>query len=409
MPFASLVHGDPIKIPLWWYAVMAVASGSVEAASEPLPVCASSSAGSTPVDAARTLQEVDESRLDDPALVQELSEFLHECYTQAHSKYQAQRPDVSGFAPNDTEWPGSQAYLTLPGYYESLRPQIPIPGWPYDAARDTEYPSPLPAGYDPANIGRPHCTEWWSDASRGLRQKILAHLRPGLVGRLQQYAAWVGIPWGGETATERENALIRKTVTSTAVRTPQNPPEATGFALNQDTGVGGFTVPGTLTTLGLLMKKLEFFTLINALKEALPIVQALILMGIYLLLPFLVVFSGYRLEAMVLGGIAIFTVKFWTFLWVFALFLQNNLIAALYPSGTFFVSQADSNKIDILSMTIALLYVGLPLVWTAMLGWVGISAVNGLSTIVNTLQKPAEKAGERGGEVPTRVITRGRL
>ena len=158
------------------------------------------------------------------------------------------------------------------------------------------------------------------------------------------------------------------------MRTPQNPPDVTGFAFNQDAGIGGFTVPGTLTTLGLLMKKLEFFTLINALKEALPMVQALILMGIYLLLPFLVVFSGYRLEAMVLGGIAIFTVKFWTFLWVFALFLQNNLIAALYPAGTFFVSQADCNKIDILSMIIALLYVGLPLVWTAMLGWVGISA-----------------------------------
>jgi hypothetical protein len=304
---------------------------------------------------------------------------------------------------------GLQAYLTLPGYYESLRPQIPIPGWPYDAARDTEYPNPLPVGYDPGNIGRPHCTEWWSDATRGLRQKILAHLRPGLLDKLKAYAAWVGIPWGSETPTDRENALIKKTITNTAVRTPQNPPEVTGFAFNQDVGIGGFTVPGTLTTLGLLMKKLEFFTLVNALKEALPMVQALILMGIYLLLPFLVVFSGYRLEAMVLGGIAIFTVKFWTFLWVFALFLQNNLIAALYPASTFFVSQADSNKIDILSMIIALMYLGLPLVWTMVLGRVVINVASGLAGIVDTFRHPVQEAGKRGGEAPSRVVTRGKF
>ena len=85
------------------------------------------------------------------------------------------------------------------------------------------------------------------------------------------------------------------------MKTPQNPPDPTGFAYTRNDGL----VAGTLISLWLLIAKGQLFVMVNALKEALPIVQALILMGLYMLLPFLLVFSGYRLEAMVLGAIGI--------------------------------------------------------------------------------------------------------
>ena len=52
--------------------------------------------------------------------------------------------------------------------------------------------------------------------------------------------------------------------------------------------------------------------------SALLMVQALILMAIYMLLPLIVLLSGYKLEVMFYGAMAIFTVKFWTVLWFIA-------------------------------------------------------------------------------------------
>ena len=34
---------------------------------------------------------------------------------------------------------GSHVYRDTAGFYDTLRPTKPIPGWPYDPVRDTEY------------------------------------------------------------------------------------------------------------------------------------------------------------------------------------------------------------------------------------------------------------------------------
>ena len=39
------------------------------------------------------------------------------------------------------------------------------------------------------------------------------------------------------------------------------------------------------------------------------------LLGVYALLPLVVVLSRYYIAMMVVGGVAIFTIKFWTVLW----------------------------------------------------------------------------------------------
>jgi len=61
-----------------------------------------------------------------------------------------------------------------------------------------------------------------------------------------------------------------------------------------------------------------FSVTMTAVLQALPMVQALMLLGIYALLPLVVVLSRYSLAMMVVGAMAIFTVKFWTVLWYLA-------------------------------------------------------------------------------------------
>ena len=80
--------------------------------------------------------------------------FLQRVLVPARSKYQAERPAtaavagiLASYGDDDPDWMGSHVYRDAAGFYESLRPTKQIPGWAYNAARDTEY--------DPASRHRP--------------------------------------------------------------------------------------------------------------------------------------------------------------------------------------------------------------------------------------------------------------
>ena len=65
-------------------------------------------------------------------------------------------------------------------------------------------------------------------------------------------------------------------------------------------------------------------------------VQAVLLLGMYALLPMLVVLSRYSISMMMTGAMAIFTVKFWSVLWYLALWVDQNLILSMYPDVNVF-------------------------------------------------------------------------
>ncbi len=69
---------------------------------------------------------------------------------------------------------------------------------------------------------------------------------------------------------------------------------------------------GGLATGGVITASALFSVTMTAVLQALPIVQVLLLLGIYALLPMIVVLSRYSLSMMVVGAMAIFTVKFWS-------------------------------------------------------------------------------------------------
>ena len=69
----------------------------------------------------------------------------------------------------------------------------------------------------------------------------------------------------------------------------------------------------------------------TAVLQSLPMVQAIMLLGIYALLPLVVVLSRYSIAMMVVAGMAIFTIKFWTVLWYLAMWVDQNLILSMYP------------------------------------------------------------------------------
>jgi hypothetical protein len=338
-------------VPVWWRAVMAVAAGMSNVA-----------IAATPCDAnlRRINYRIDNTRIVDAGLRAQLALFDQACYRPASAKFARELRSLPiAYANDDTHWYGSQFFLDTAGFYDdpnpnlALRAPAEIPGFPYDAARDADL-DPAPA----SGLGRPTCKQWWSDAAVGLRKRLLDQIDPQVMQAAKNAAT------GPATPLAVENAQIRKLV-DTSIFTPQYE----GSKHTDGSGFGAW-LTGFLGTAGALVHGAEQRATFYALQQAAPIGQSLILMAIYLCLPFVLVFSGYSIETALLAGLGIFAVRFLTALWALATWIDTAMVKAL---GIRWWDATNDNGVATIVAEIAgaLLFVGLPVVWFLVLGWAG--------------------------------------
>ena len=395
--------GSPatVNLPVWWYAVLSMTSGFNHAVVEGLPSAA---------DLRTYEQQARLATIADPRLRQEVSDFFSQCYIPARSKYQAERPATAAVSavlasngPDDPDWMGSQVYRAMPGYYDTLRPTMQISGWAYDPARDTEYDAASPPTW-----GKPTCKQWWEEGTIGLRQKLIAEAdatSAGLSGLVVAIAPAL--------ASEQQHDAVARTVLANA------PPSwsSNDLVANNAGSMGWLStaenfVKGGLASGGVVTTSAMFSVTMTAILQALPMVQAVLLLGIYALLPLIVVLSRYSLSMMVVGAMAIFTVKFWSVLWYLAMWVDQNLIRSMYPDVNVFLQIfANPGEHDIkrllLNMITTSLYLGLPLLWSGMMAWVGIHIGRSLSTVQSEFSRPAQDAGRQGGSIGKSLVTKG--
>jgi hypothetical protein len=150
----------------------------------------------------------------------------------------------------------------------------------------------------------------------------------------------------------------------------------------------------------------------TAVLQALPMVQALMLLGVYALLPMIVVLSRYSLSMMVVGAMAIFTIKFWSVLWYLAMWVDQNLIQSMYPDVNVFLQifanpgEHDAKRM-LLNMITTSLYLGLPLLWSGMMAWAGVKVGRSIEAATSPLKGPAQDAGRQGGAIGKGMLTKG--
>jgi hypothetical protein len=146
--------------------------------------------------------------------------------------------------------------------------------------------------------------------------------------------------------------------------------------------------------------------------QSLLMMQPMVLMTLYMFLTTIVIFSGYRIEVFVLGALAIFTVKFWSVMWTIARFVDDRLIEAMYPGASgnalleAVLSSDGTSKRMILNIVTMMMYVGIPLVWTAMTTWAGYSLTGTLGRILDEATSTAQRAGSSGASAAKSVGTR---
>jgi hypothetical protein len=260
---------------------------------------------------------------------------------------------------DDINWFGSQYFQDTAGFYTDAnanlapRARQEIAGFAFDPACDFEYGGTAPA----SGLGKPTCLQWWTDSSAGLRAQLLGQIDTATLQAMKSAAS------PPQTDMYVENSQIRKLVDTTLTASGVNSPS------KYTPGEPGFFT-GWIAGAGTLWHAAEAQPTFYALTQAAPIAQSLILMAIYLCLPFVLVFSSYSIETALAASVGIFAVRFLTALWALSTWLDTAVTKAL---GIAWFTANSSNGVAaiVASMIGYLTFIGLPLVWFLVLGWVG--------------------------------------
>ena len=104
--------------------------------------------------------------------------------------------------------------------------------------------------------------------------------------------------------------------------------------------------------------------------------------------------SGFNLKVLFSGAVAIFTVKLWASMWFIATWIDGHLINAMYPGAlsNIFVQEAmmvakgavpPSYKRMVLNTLLVMLFIGLPMLWSSMMAWIGLNVSHGVDGLMN--------------------------
>ncbi|MCL6692274.1 conjugal transfer protein TraG N-terminal domain-containing protein [Pseudomonas sp. R3.Fl] len=355
----STLNNQSAKVPVWWFFMHALSRAITGASVAAIP-CGT--------DVRQIRMDIDATRIDDPLLAQEVSDFTHDCYGPARAKFFMNRPEMTEEQMYDVTWIGSRFFLDHSGYYDTYHSSTPREGWAYDSNRDAGL-AEVPSG-----AGYPTCQQWWSD-SNGLRARLLSQVDPNLLTRIAN--------WAGFLSQDQVNDSVIR-----AIASPQQQKLNQGAVYSDYGGQVSMTAPNVAARatgdVGLALGSVAFFPAMDAMRQALPMVLALLKMALVICIPLMLVIGTYDLKIVVTVSVVQFALFFVDFWFQLARWIDSTILDALYGTGwgwnrphTNFDPMIGLNNAfgDLLiSFVMATMFIVLPTFWIAALGWVGIHA-----------------------------------
>ncbi|MBK3453216.1 conjugal transfer protein TraG N-terminal domain-containing protein [Pseudomonas sp. MF6754] len=382
--FTSL-NNQSAQVPVWWFFVHSMSKAITGAAVAAIP-CGS--------DLRQMRMQVNNTRLHDPILAQEVADFTNDCYGYSRAKLFMNRPNLNDELTNDINWIGSRYFTGQPGYYDTYHSRTPRAEWPYDSTRDMGLAQVRNGG------GYPTCNQWWADSNKGLRSRLLAQVDSSLLDRFIRWASFM-------PQEEVNDAIIRQVVSPSSQNMTQG-------KVYTDYGgqVGGslFNDMSRATgTVGLTVGTLAYFPAMDVVRQALPMVLAALKMALLICIPLVLMFSTYDLKATITVSVVQFAIIFVDFWLQLARWIDTTILDALYGANSPHSSlnplmgmnntQADM----LLNYVMAALFIVLPAFWMTSLAFAGVKAgstLQGMSDGTNG----AQQQGGKGKDTIQKVI-----
>jgi len=146
-------------------------------------------------------------------------------------------------------------------------------------ARDTKYDAT-----SPLTLGKIHC-KLWEDAAIELREKLVTEADATPAG----FSVLV-VVIATALVNEQQNDAVAKTMLTNALHSSLNNESITNNASGARlVNTAGSIIKGGLATGGVITASALFSVTMTAVLQSLPMVQAIMLLGIYALLPLVVV------------------------------------------------------------------------------------------------------------------------
>jgi len=385
--FSSLA-GKSAQMPVWWAFMHALSKGITNGAVAAIP-CGT--------DLRQMRMDVDDARINNPLLAQEIADFTHDCYGPSRARVFMRQPELGGSAHNnhmyyDLNWIGSHFFMTTPGYYDTDYSKTPRSLWPYDASRDVGLPEVSGGG------GYPTCKQWWSDPATGLKHRIQEQIDPGLTTRVLAWANWL-------PSDNVNDALIRQLVSPSR--------QALGEVYSDYGGqVGGTVWNGVARaggTLGVAMGSLAYFPAMDMVRQALPMIMAFLKMAMVICIPLVLVIGAYQLKTTMTMTVVFFALIFVDFWFQLARWVDSTILDALYGKGSPHLSLDPVMGINtatqdaILNFVMAAMFLIFPTFWISALLWAGVSSGNLMSALSDG-SKSVQQAGSNAGAMAQKGI-----
>ena len=390
-----------VEIPVFWYLVHNVSIGVTHSVIN----------GTPPVsNLRRYIELLGRLKIDDPDLRKEVADFTRDCYIKSLSKYDREQPQKEGIYKDDIEdilddegeedpyWIGSHVFLNTPGYYSSLRSEEIIDNFDYDADRDVEWDV-----LDPnlPTYGRPYCDQWWGNGGTGIRDRIIE-----TTTFLETVSATIE---AGLTMTTRQDLLIKVALSrSTTSFIPRgydfaysNSLHGTWSAVKEIKNV----VKNVGVGVGATAENFKESFNVTAMLTAAPLIQPILMMLVTIFIPFVLALSKFNVSSVLMVAWAYFSFRFLTACWFFAWWIDQNMLAALFPEAGSITQIPISAYLDatshvILQYLLNSLYYVIPLLFTIVSGWAGYNVIRGLGTssMMGGLSSAAGNAAGKAGK-----------
>lgn len=381
--FTSL-NNQTAKVPLWWFFMHAVSRGVTSTAVASIP-CG--------IDLRQMRIDIDNARINDPILAQEIADFTHDCYGPARAKLFMNRPELDKKLMNDVTWIGSHHFIDTIGYYDSYRSHTPRITWPYDSTRD--------AGLALTNSGGgyPTCQQWWTDSQIGLKARLINQVEPDLLSR---FGRWLGF-----LSQEEVNDEIVRAIASPRQQTMNQGSVYTDYGGR----VGGSAtnkISGAVGDVGLVANSISYFPSMDILRQALPLVLSFLKMALVICIPLVLLAGAYDLKTVVTISFVQFALFFVDFWFQLARWIDSTILNALYswdsPHSNWNPFLGIDNAMGdlLLNFVMAAMFTVLPMFWVMALSWVGIRA-GGLTQMLTSGTNDAKSAGNQGANTLIKV------